>query len=102
MSVLPRPHAPLSPVPAAHATAACSQQRFVCGERFTEADLRLFPTIARFDGVYNILFKCSKRSIRADYPHLEVGAEGRCVALSTWGLVGWCAGMLERRAVDPV
>jgi putative glutathione S-transferase len=48
----------------------CSQQRFVCGERFTEADLRLFPTIIRFDTAYATLFKCCKRRV-ADYPHLQ-------------------------------
>lgn len=48
-----------------------SRQRFLCGERFTEADLRLFPTIARFDAVYATLFKCCRRCVRADYPHLQ-------------------------------
>ena len=41
--------------------------------RFTEADLRLFPTIARFDAVYATLFKCCRRRI-ADYPHLSAWA----------------------------
>ncbi|KAL4457697.1 hypothetical protein ABPG75_012562 [Micractinium tetrahymenae] len=50
--------------------AVLSRQRFVCGERFTEADLRLFPTIARYDSVYATLFKCSRRRV-ADYPHLQ-------------------------------
>ncbi len=50
-----------------------SRQRFVCGERFTEADLRLFPTISRFDAVYTTLFKCCKKRI-ADYPHLQASA----------------------------
>lgn len=45
----------------------------MCGERFTEADLRLFPTIVRFDAVYATLFKCSRRRI-ADYPYLQVRA----------------------------
>lgn len=47
-----------------------SRQRFVCGERFTEADLRLFPTIVRFDAVYATLFKCCRRRV-ADHPHLQ-------------------------------
>lgn len=50
--------------------ALLSRQRFVCGERFTEADLRLLPTIVRFDAVYATLFKCCKKRI-ADYPHLQ-------------------------------
>jgi hypothetical protein len=37
---------------------------------FTEADLKLYPTIVRYDSAYAILFKCSKRRI-ADYPHLS-------------------------------
>ena len=45
-------------------------QRFLCGPRFTEADLRLFPTIVRFDPVYAVLFKCSRRRV-ADYPNLS-------------------------------
>jgi putative glutathione S-transferase len=42
----------------------------VCGERFTEADLRLLPTLARFDAVYAVLFKCCKRRL-ADHRHLQ-------------------------------
>ena len=38
--------------------------------RFTEADLRLYPTIIRFDGAYATLFKCCRRRV-ADYPHLS-------------------------------
>lgn len=40
-----------------------------CG-RFTETDLRLYPTIIRFDTAYATLFKCSRRRI-ADYPNLH-------------------------------
>ena len=36
----------------------------------TEADWRLFPTLVRFDPVYNIHFKCSLRRI-CDYPQLS-------------------------------
>jgi hypothetical protein len=39
-------------------------------DRFTEADLRLLPTIIRFDSVYATLFKCCRRRV-ADYPHLS-------------------------------
>lgn len=38
--------------------------------RFTEADLRLYPTIIRYDGVYATLFKCSRKRI-SDYPNLS-------------------------------
>ncbi len=38
--------------------------------RFTEADLRLFPTIVRFDAVYAGLFKCGRKRV-ADLPNLQ-------------------------------
>lgn len=47
-----------------------SQQRYLVGNSLTEADMRLFPTLVRFDAVYFIHFKCSVRRI-ADYPNLS-------------------------------
>jgi putative glutathione S-transferase len=46
-----------------------SQSRFVCGDLMTEADIRLFTTLVRFDSVYHGHFKCNIRRI-ADYPHI--------------------------------
>ena len=43
--------------------------RYLMGNRITEADWRLFPTVLRFDPVYHGHFKCNRRRI-ADYPHL--------------------------------
>jgi putative glutathione S-transferase len=40
------------------------RQRWLVGGRFTEADLRLFPTLLRFDTVYYVLFKCNLRGRR--------------------------------------
>ena len=40
------------------------------GGRFTEADVRLFVTLVRFDVAYHGLFKCNLRRI-ADYPALS-------------------------------
>ncbi|EFJ28167.1 hypothetical protein SELMODRAFT_94435 [Selaginella moellendorffii] len=37
--------------------------RFLCGDSLTLADIRLFTTLYRFDAVYHILFKCSKRKL---------------------------------------
>ena len=47
-----------------------SAQRYLVGNRMTEADWRLFPTLLRFDPVYVGHFKCNLRRI-ADYPHLS-------------------------------
>ncbi|MCG6902736.1 MAG: glutathione S-transferase C-terminal domain-containing protein, partial [Rhodobacter sp.] len=41
----------------------------LAGNRFTEADLRLFPTLARFDVAYHYAFKCNIRRL-VDYPGL--------------------------------
>jgi putative glutathione S-transferase len=49
--------------------ATLTQRRFLCGDRFTRADLFLFPTAARFDAAYATLFKCSARRW-ADFPSL--------------------------------
>ncbi|WP_416899889.1 MAG: glutathione S-transferase family protein [Minwuia sp.] len=46
-----------------------SQQRYLCGDRITEADWRLFPTMIRFDHVYHGHFKCNIRRL-IDYPNL--------------------------------
>jgi len=43
--------------------------RFLTGDRFTEADLRLFPTLARFDVAYHYAFRCNLRKL-TDYPNL--------------------------------
>jgi putative glutathione S-transferase len=45
------------------------KQRWLVGDRFTEADLRLFPTLLRFDMVYYVLFKCNLRRL-TDYHNL--------------------------------
>jgi glutathionyl-hydroquinone reductase len=39
------------------------RQRYLVGDRFTEADLRLFPTLVRFDAVYYSHFKCNLRRV---------------------------------------
>lgn len=44
--------------------------RYLAGEHLTEADVRLFTTIVRFDAVYYGHFKCNQLRI-ADYPNLS-------------------------------
>jgi putative glutathione S-transferase len=46
-----------------------SRSRFLCGDSLTEADIRLFTTLVRFDAVYHGHFKCNIRRI-VDYRHL--------------------------------
>lgn len=46
-----------------------ARQPYLCGERLTEADWRLFTTLIRFDAVYHGHFKCNLRRI-VDYPAL--------------------------------
>lgn len=46
-----------------------ADNRYLTGETLTEADWRLFTTIARFDAVYHTHFKCNRRRI-VDYPNL--------------------------------
>ncbi|MGI9390450.1 MAG: glutathione S-transferase family protein [Boseongicola sp.] len=42
---------------------------WLVGDQFSEADLMLFPTLARFDVAYHYAFKCNLRRI-VDYPSL--------------------------------
>ncbi|GAA6022862.1 hypothetical protein JCM8202_003745 [Rhodotorula sphaerocarpa] len=46
-------------------------RKFIAGDQLTEADIRLFTTIIRFDPVYHGHFKCNLGSIRHDYPRLN-------------------------------
>jgi putative glutathione S-transferase len=46
-----------------------SQSRFLCDDTFTEADIRLFTTLVRFDAVYHGHFKCNIRRL-IDYRNL--------------------------------
>lgn len=48
---------------------ALAQHPYLCGDGVTLADVRLFTTLFRFDGVYYSLFKCNRRRIQ-DYAHL--------------------------------
>ena len=49
--------------------ARLSHQRYLLGDRITEADWRLFTTLVRFDAVYVGHFKCNLKRL-VDYPNL--------------------------------
>lgn len=54
-----------------HAEDVLSRQRYIATEKeITEADIRLFVTLVRFDEVYHGHFKCNYKRI-SDYPNLE-------------------------------
>jgi putative glutathione S-transferase len=46
-----------------------ADRRYLCGDRITEADWRLFTTLVRFDAVYFGHFKANRQRIE-DYTHL--------------------------------
>ncbi len=46
-----------------------SANRYLMGDKITEADWRLWTTLIRFDPVYHLHFKCNRKRI-ADYPNL--------------------------------
>ena len=46
-----------------------ADRRYLMGEAITEADVRLFTTLARFDAVYHGHFKCNRAKL-TEMPHL--------------------------------
>ena len=51
------------------AEAILAERRYLTGGRLTEADIRLWTTLIRFDAVYVTHFKCNIRRL-VDYPNL--------------------------------
>ncbi|WP_435147921.1 glutathione S-transferase family protein [Halobaculum sp. P14] len=45
------------------------EQRYLAGDRLTEADLAMFATLVRFDHVYHTHFRCNRRAVH-EYPNL--------------------------------
>ncbi len=52
-----------------HWEQVLDNQRYLCGNQLTEADICLFTTLLRFDSVYYVHFKCNLQRI-VDYPNL--------------------------------
>lgn len=46
-----------------------STRRYLAGDRVTLSDVRVFPSLARFDEVYNVYFKCNKKRL-VDFPNI--------------------------------
>ncbi|MFB6175548.1 MAG: glutathione S-transferase family protein, partial [Halobaculum sp.] len=46
-----------------------ADQRYLVGDRLTEADLAMFATLVRFDHVYHTHFRCNRRAIH-EYENL--------------------------------
>ncbi|MBO6933619.1 MAG: glutathione S-transferase family protein [Deltaproteobacteria bacterium] len=53
-----------------HWEKVLGEQRYVCGDQLTEADIAMFTTLVRFDPVYYVHFKCNGRLIQ-QYPNLS-------------------------------
>ena len=46
-------------------------QPYLFGAHITEADVRLYTTLVRFDTAYYTIFRCNLKMIRKDYPNLH-------------------------------
>lgn len=53
-----------------HWDEVLGSRRYLCGDRFTEADICIYTTLVRFDPVYYVHFKCNGRLIR-QFLHLS-------------------------------
>ncbi|NRB16213.1 MAG: glutathione S-transferase family protein [Rhodobacteraceae bacterium] len=67
-----------------------SEHRYLLGDKVTEADWRLFTTLARFDSVYHLHFKCNRKRL-IDYPNIWA----YCRELYQWPGVAETVGMMH-------
>ena len=49
--------------PAGRCPTGCATRRYLVGDTITEADVRLFVTLVRFDAVYHGHFKCNRQKL---------------------------------------
>jgi len=52
-----------------HWDSVLADQRYLAGDRLTLADVRVFPTLVRFDQCYHTAFKCNRQYVH-QYEHL--------------------------------
>jgi len=52
-----------------HWDSVLADQRYLAGDRLTLADVRMFPTLVRFDECYHTAFKCNRQYL-LQYEHL--------------------------------
>lgn len=69
----------------AHLSKQSAISPFFFGNTVTEADIRLFTTIVRFDPVYVQHFKCNIRDIRSGYPAIHRWVRGLYWDLPAFG-----------------
>lgn len=69
----------------AHLAKQATVSPFYFGKTVTEADIRLFTTIVRFDPVYVQHFKCNIRDIRSGYPAIHRWLRGLYWDLPAFG-----------------
>ncbi|EED30639.1 glutathione S-transferase, C-terminal domain [gamma proteobacterium NOR5-3] len=53
-----------------HIDAHLADHRYLCNDTLTEADIRLFTTLIRFDAVYHGHFKCNRQRLE-DYANIS-------------------------------
>lgn len=71
--------------------------RYLCGDTLTLADICLFTTLIRFDVVYNVLFKCTRKKL-LEYPNLhgymreiyQVLHYSLLLSVLIWEIIGIC------------